>query len=95
MESPIQFLNNSGLDKGLRPHSSGKFSIFLIRCTVKPVLSDYNWGIAYRLLNTGLTNLMVIQENQNGEIAKYLCQEQLTSNCLYHFLAKRREVKDH
>ena len=95
MESAVQILNNSGLDKGLWPYSPGKFSIFLIWCTVKPVLSDHNWGIAYRPLNTGLTNLTVIQENQKSEIAKYLSQEQLTSNCLYHFLVRRKEVKDH
>ena len=91
MESAIQSLNNSGLHKGLRPYSPGNFSIFVIWCTVKPVLSDHNWGIACQLLNTGLTNLTVIQENQDSEIAKYLSQEQLTSNCLYHFLREERK----
>ena len=42
---------------------------------------------------TGLTNLKVIQENEDGERAKYLFHEKLSSKCLYLFSYQKKGSK--
>ena len=61
----------------------------------KAILSGYTWGMAYWPLTLyyRLTNLKVIQENEDGERAKYLSQEKLSSKCLYLFSYQKKGSK--
>ena len=43
--------------------------------------------------NTGLTNRRVIQENEAGDIAKYLSHAFLASNCFYLHLYLKKNSK--
>ena len=47
------------------------------------------------IFNTGLTNLRVIQQNEDCEKAKYPSHEKSASKWFYLCYAKRKQVKDH
>ena len=51
--------------------------------------------MAYWPLNTGLTNVRVIQENEGSQRAKYLSHDKLISPCFYLFFCQKKNVEDH
>ena len=53
----------------------------------------WEWLTGRLHCTTGLTNLKVIQENEDGERAKYLFHEKLSSKCLYLFSYQKKGSK--
>ena len=49
--------------------------------------------MAYGPPNTGLTNLSVTKENEDGERGKYLPYDKMTSHCFYLFLCQMKGRK--
>ena len=56
-------------------------------------LSGHPLGTAYWPLNTGLTNVRVIQENEGSQRAKYPSHDKLSSTCFYLFLGQKKKCQ--
>lgn len=93
LESLSRFCKLVGKARALSPcekyHSNITSALYW---TIKPVLSGQPWGTAYRPRNAGwpfkkgLTNQGVIQQNKDGERAKYGFHGTLTPKCFNLFL---------
>ena len=56
-------------------------------------LSGHPLGAAYWPLNTGLTNVRVIQENEGSQRAKYPSHDKLSSTYFYLFLGQKKKCQ--
>ena len=72
---------------------SGPSFVTVVTITVKRVLSGNPLGMAYWPLNTGLTNVRVIIENEGSQSVKYLPHDKLTITFSTSSWNKRKNCK--